>query len=389
MKQEKQTELLRTQQMLNEVNRKLLMTLGVAEVFPWKWELAEHMVWFDARPSDDPAGWEIFHNDSFPVSIARVYQGIYKEDRLRVIEACRGILKGKMKKVVVELRFWAKKREGSVLEWLEMHAIPGKVDENGRLLTVEGSLMSITRQKVMEEELTAAKEKAEEANRLKSALIANMNHEIRTPLNAIVGFASLLSIIDDEKEQQEYIGLIQSNTEHLLRLMNDVIDLSNIESGVMDIVGSDVVLDSLMKEMELTYVSKAETNNLVLAWDREQSNGHIYTDRDRLIQILEHLLDNAIKFTTKGTVRWGYQEKENGQIRFYVTDTGCGIPNDKKEVIFERFVKLDSFTQGLGLGLSLCKIIIERMHGAIGVESEVGEGSTFWFTIPNLSDNHI
>lgn len=106
MKQEKQTELLRTQQMLNEVNRKLLMTLGVAEVFPWKWELAEHMVWFDARPSDDPAGWEIFHNDSFPVSIARVYQGIYKEDRLRVIEACRGILKGKMKKVVVELRFW-------------------------------------------------------------------------------------------------------------------------------------------------------------------------------------------------------------------------------------------------------------------------------------------
>lgn len=241
----------------------------------------------------------------------------------------------------------------------------------------------------MEEELTAAKEKAEEANRLKSALIANMNHEIRTPLNAIVGFASLLSIIDDEKEQQEYIGLIQSNTEHLLRLMNDVIDLSNIESGVMDIVGSDVVLDSLMKEMELTYVPKAETNNLVLAWDREQSNAHIYTDRDRLIQILEHLLDNAIKFTTKGTVHWGYQEKENGQIRFYVTDTGCGIPNDKKEVIFERFVKLDSFTQGLGLGLSLCKIIIERMHGTIGVESEVGEGSTFWFTIPNLSDNHI
>ena len=157
----------------------------------------------------------------------------------------------------------------------------------------------------------------------------------------------------------------------------------------MDIVGSDVVLDSLMKEMELTYVPKAETNNLVLAWDREQSNAHIYTDRDRLIQILEHLLDNAIKFTTKGTVRWGYQEKENGQIRFYVTDTGCGIPNDKTEVIFERFVKLDSFTQGLGLGLSLCKIIIERMHGAIGVESEVGEGSTFWFTIPNLSDNHI
>ena len=104
MKQEKQTELLRTQQMLNEVNRKLLMTLGVAEVFPGKWELAEHMVWFYARPSDDPAGWEIFHNDSFPVSIARVYQGIYKEDRLRVIEACRGVLKGKVKKVVVELR---------------------------------------------------------------------------------------------------------------------------------------------------------------------------------------------------------------------------------------------------------------------------------------------
>lgn len=114
----------------------------------------------------------------------------------------------------------------------------------------------------------------------------------------------------------------------------------------------------MMKEMELTYVPKAETNNLVLAWDREQSNAHIYTDRDRLIQILEHLLDNAIKFTTKGTVRWGYQEKENGQIRFYVTDTGCGIPNDKKEVIFERFVKLDSFTQGLGLGCPFVKLLL-------------------------------
>ena len=389
MKQEEQTELLRTRRMLDKVNRKLLMTLGVAEVFPWKWGLAEHMVWFDARPSDDPVGWEIFHNNSFPVSIARVYRGIYKKDRLRVIEACRRLLKGKVGKVVVELRFWAQKRGGLALEWLEMHAIPGKVDANGRVLTVEGTLMSITKRKVLEEELTVAKEKAEEANRLKAALIANMNHEIRTPLNAIVGFASLLSIVDNEKEQQEYIGLIQSNTGHLLRLMNDVIDLSNIESGIMDIVSSDVALDPLMKEIEQIYGLKAEARDLLLAWDREQSSAHIYTDRDRLIQILEHLLDNAIKFTTKGTVRWGYQEKENGQIRFYVTDTGCGIPNDKKEVIFERFVKLDSFTQGLGLGLSLCKIIIERMHGTIGVESEVGEGSTFWFTIPNLSDNHI
>lgn len=389
MKQKEQTELLRTQQMLNEVNRKLLMTLGAAEVFPWKWELAERMVWFDARPSDDPEGWEIIHNDLFPVSITRVYEGIYKEDRFRVVRACRELLDGKAKKVVIELRFWAKKKEGLVLEWLEMHAIPGKYDENGKLLTVEGSLMSISKRKALEEELTAAKERAEEANRLKSALIANMNHEIRTPLNAIVGFASLLSIVDDEKEQQEYIGLIQSNTEHLLRLMNDVIDLSNIESGVMNMAGSDVLLDPLMKEIEQIYRPKAEPRNLVLAWDGEQLGGHIYTDRGRLIQILEHLLCNAIKFTLKGTVRLGYRKKEEGRIWFYVTDTGCGIPEEKKEFIFERFVKLDDFVQGLGLGLPLCKIIVDRLHGTIGVDSKVGEGSTFWFTLPDLSGKLI
>lgn len=389
MKQKEQTELLRTQQMLNEVNRKLLMTLGAAEVFPWKWELAERMVWFDARPSDDPEGWEIIHNDLLPVSITRVYEGIYKEDRFRVVRACRELLDGKVKKVVIELRFWAKKKEGLVLEWLEMHAIPGKYDGNGKLLTVEGSLMSISKRKALEEELTAAKERAEEANRLKSALIANMNHEIRTPLNAIVGFASLLSIVDDEKEQQEYIGLIQSNTEHLLRLMNDVIDLSNIESGVMNMAGSDVLLDPLMKEIEQIYRPKAESRNLVLAWDGEQLGGHIYTDRGRLIQILEHLLCNAIKFTLKGTVRLGYRKKEEGRIWFYVTDTGCGIPEEKKELIFERFVKLDDFVQGLGLGLPLCKIIVDRLHGTIGVDSKVGEGSTFWFTLPDLSGKLI
>ena len=386
MKQKEQTELLRTQQMLNEVNRKLLMTLGVAEVFPWKWELAERMVWFDARPSDDPEGWEIIHNDLFPVSITRVYEGIYKEDRFRVVRACRELLNGKVKKVVIELRFWAKKKEGLVLEW---HAIPGKYDGNGKLLTVEGSLMSISKRKALEEELTAAKERAEEANRLKSALIANMNHEIRTPLNAIVGFASLLSIVDDEKEQQEYIGLIQSNTEHLLRLMNDVIDLSNIESGVMDMAGSDVLLDPLMEEIEQIYRPKAESRSLVLAWDGEQLGAHIYTDRGRLIQILEHLLCNAIKFTLKGTVRLGYRKKEEGRIWFYVTDTGCGIPEEKKELIFERFVKLDDFVQGLGLGLPLCKIIVDRLHGTIGVDSKVGEGSTFWFTLPDLSGKLI
>ena len=368
MKQKEQTELLRTQQMLNEVNRKLLMTLGVAEVFPWKWELAERMVWFDARPSDDPEGWEIIHNDLFPVSITRVYEGIYKEDRPRVVRACRELLDGKAKKVVIELRFWAKKKEGLVLEWLEMHAIPGKYDGNGKLLTVEGSLMSISKRKALEEELTAAKERAEEANRLKSALIANMNHEIRTPLNAIVGFSSLMGETGD---------------------MEDVIDLSNIESGVMNMAGSDVLLDPLMEEIEQIYRPKAESRNLVLAWDGEQLGGHIYTDRGRLIQILEHLLCNAIKFTLKGTVRLGYRKKEEGRIWFYVTDTGCGIPEEKKEFIFERFVKLDDFVQGLGLGLPLCKIIVDRLHGTIGVDSKVGEGSTFWFTLPDLSGKLI
>lgn len=144
-----------------------------------------------------------------------------------------------------------------------------------------------------------------------------------------------------------------------------------------------------MKEIEQIYRPKAESRNLVLAWDGEQLGGHIYTDRGRLIQILEHLLCNAIKFTLKGTVRLGYRKKEEGRIWFYVTDTGCGIPEEKKELIFERFVKLDDFVQGLGLGLPLCKIIVDRLHGTIGVDSKVGEGSTFWFTLPDLSGKLI
>ena len=325
--------------------------------------------------------------DGTPLSdIIGIYRHLHPDDRNCMVQFFEDVRNGLTAKLSKEVRVL---RSNGEYTWTHVNLLVRKYIPQDKIIELISINYDITELKKTEEMLVKARDKAEASDRLKSAFLANMSHEIRTPLNAIVGFASLLSIIDDEKEQQEYIGLIQSNTEHLLRLMNDVIDLSNIESGVMDIVGSDVVLDSLMKEMELTYVPKAETNNLVLAWDREQSNAHIYTDRDRLIQILEHLLDNAIKFTTKGTVRWGYQEKENGQIRFYVTDTGCGIPNDKKEVIFERFVKLDSFTQGLGLGLSLCKIIIERMHGTIGVESEVGEGSTFWFTIPNLSDNHI
>ena len=242
--------------------------------------------------------------------------------------------------------------------------------------------VDINHQKTIEEELRVAKEKAENLDRLKSAFLANMSHEIRTPLNAIVGFASLLVESDDKKERQDYVDIMQENTELLLQLISDILDLSKIEAGTLDFTMDHLDIKSFCEDIMRNYDIKEDKPVPVLVAP-DLPEYYIYTDKKRLMQVITNFINNALKFTNEGQIMLEYRHKaESNEIEFAVTDTGMGIAPDKVEQVFDRFVKLNSFSKGTGLGLSICRSIIEHLGGTIGAESEIGVGSRFWFTHP-------
>ena len=210
-----------------------------------------------------------------------------------------------------------------------------------------------------------------------------MSHEICTPLNAIVGFSSILAETDEEQEKREYISIIENNNALLLQLIGDILDLSKIEAGTLEFNFSDFELNELMHEKEnIIRMKTAEGVELIFEPGLDACLFH--SDRNRLSQLLINLLTNAAKFTAKGSIRFGYRA-EGSRLRFYVSDTGCGIPPEGQRRIFDRFVKLNSFKQGTGLGLPICKSIVEHLGGEIGVKSEEGRGTTFWFTLPYVT----
>ena len=225
--------------------------------------------------------------------------------------------------------------------------------------------------------------KADEANRLKSAFLANMSHEIRTPLNAIVGFSNLLIETEDPAEKQEFIHIISANNELLLQLINDIIDMAKIESGSLDFLYTQTDVNELMEDICSQMKLKNKSDAISISFDQKLPHCVIETDPYRLMQVITNFFTNALKFTEKGSISFGYTLDElAGEIRFYVKDTGIGIPDDKQKQIFDRFVKLNTFAQGTGLGLPICAMIAEKFGGSIGVESCVGEGSLFWLKIP-------
>ena len=246
------------------------------------------------------------------------------------------------------------------------------------LLTVR----DITRLKKAQEELEAARRVAEVAGEQKTAFLANMSHEIRTPLNAIVGFAGLLSNAS-ESERNSYVEIIKGNTNMLLQLVNDILDMSKIEAGTLEFIYSDTDVNQIMRELEGIFRLRLEEADspVRIVFEPCLPVCFIHTEKNRVSQVLSNFLSNAFKYTKEGSITLGYKVRED-DIYFYVQDTGAGIPAGKLDKVFERFMKLDAKKQGTGLGLSISRTIIKKLGGEIGVFSEYGKGSTFWFTLP-------
>ncbi|MBV3498140.1 response regulator [Phocaeicola massiliensis] len=246
------------------------------------------------------------------------------------------------------------------------------------LLTVR----DITRLKKVQEELEVARRVAEVAGEQKTAFLANMSHEIRTPLNAIVGFAGLLSNAS-ESERNSYVEIIKGNTNMLLQLVNDILDMSKIEAGTLEFIYSDTDVNQIMRELEGIFRLRLEEADspVRIVFEPCLPVCFIHTEKNRVSQVLSNFLSNAFKYTKEGSITLGYKVRED-DIYFYVQDTGAGIPAGKVDKVFERFIKLDAKKQGTGLGLSISRTIIKKLGGEIGVFSEYGKGSTFWFTLP-------
>lgn len=250
--------------------------------------------------------------------------------------------------------------------------------EDKVLLTVR----DVTRQKKILEELEMAKRNAELAGEQKTAFLANMSHEIRTPLNAIVGFAGLLAAAS-EQDRNSYVEIIKGNTNMLLQLVNDILDMSKIEAGTLEFIYTDVDVNQIMRELEGIFRLRLEEADspVRIFFEPKLPVCFIHTEKNRISQVISNFLSNAFKYTSEGSITMGYEVREEGMY-FYVTDTGTGIPEDKVNQVFERFTKLDAKRQGTGLGLSISQTIIKKLGGEIGVTSEYGKGSTFWFTLP-------
>lgn len=307
-----------------------------------------------------------------------VYSHVHPEDCAVLKQFVGQVKEGKATSLSKEVRV---NRANGKYSWTSINVMVRDYRPQDGVIEMLCINYDITPLKETEQKLIIARDKAEELDRLKSAFLANMSHEIRTPLNSIVGFSSLLAETDDREERQEYIKIVETNNELLLQLVSDILDLSKIESGTFDFVRSDLdVNESCMKIIKSMEMKVPETVDLV--FEKCMPDCHIYTDKNRFMQVITNFINNALKFTKQGTIALGYEQTAPHEIKFYVRDTGVGIPKEKIDSIFERFVKLNTFVQGTGLGLSICKSLVSQMGGKIGVESTEGEGSCFWFTHP-------
>ena len=314
--------------------------------------------------------------------VVGIYSKMYPSDRRRMLDffSKSKARVGEAKHFQGEMRIERPGEKGK-WNWVRTNVVVNLFEpENGQIELI-GVNYDITELKETEAMLIEAKEKAETADRLKSAFLANMSHEIRTPLNAIVGFSSLMGETGDMEEKRQYMAIIEENNDLLLQLISDILDLSKIEAGTFDFVEKELDVNMLCEDIVRFMKMKAKPGVEVL-FDRHLPECRIVSDRNRLNQVIANFVNNAIKFTTAGSIRVGYDKVDETHLRFYVADTGLGIEPEMQAQIFDRFIKLNTFVHGTGLGLSISKSIIEQLGGTIGVDSEPGKGSCFWFVLP-------
>ena len=358
-----------------ELNTQLKTVLSVGQMDPFVGEVKDgkfnittpyekESVFFDILN-------EVFEFDKFLMLL-------HLKDQEALQTVIQDMIKGDLSEVQIELRFDVEYLRDKTFE-LNMSVVPS--DEFGVSLRLVGYLQDTTERQRIISELKVAKEEAEKLGKLKSAFLANMSHEIRTPLNAIIGFSELLTDTDDREMKAEYLSIISMNNDLLLKLINDILDLSKIEAGFTEICVSEFDFSLFFNDIYISMLQRATNPNVSLSINDPYSKCIVNLDKNRLAQVCINYITNAIKYTAKGHIDMGYASV-NGGIRVYVRDTGIGIADSKKEKVFQRFEKLDDFAQGVGLGLSITKAIVEAMKGEVGFDSEDGVGSTFWAWIP-------
>ena len=367
----------RTEKFLTDNVVRLSLMLEAGNVFPWfadivsgKIEIGDEL--FKAYGVDRKEFRDdFFHMTTFIASI-------YPDDR-GIFEAIyNSLLAGESCKIGLELRLDL--LNTGEYKWVDLKGVAQEFDERGKVTKVLGFIADIQKRRDDEQALIEAKQRAEESDRLKSAFLANVSHEIRTPLNAIVGFSEVIAHTESECEREEYLDIVKANSNLLLHLINDILDLSRIESGKMEFIDENIQMDELCEELRQMHQMRIK-NDVKIIFERPAASLTIVSDSHRLRQLYSNLISNAIKYTEKGAITFGYKLKGD-MMEGYVRDSGSGIPAEKLNNVFGRFEKLDLLKQGFGLGLSICKSILDKMGGEIWVESELGVGSCFYFLIP-------
>ena len=311
--------------------------------------------------------------------IVDIYQHVHPDDRRVLLDFFEDARTGKRNNFRKEMRVH---RPGTAekWDWVRTSILVTAYEPENEKIELIGINYDITALKETEAELIKARDKAQMMDRLKSAFLANISHEIRTPLNAIVGFSDLLVESDNAEDRRKYIAIVRENNSLLLQLISDILDISKIEAGMLEFTDEDVDVNVLCEDIVRSMQMKVQSG-VRLVFEPCLPVCHVNCDHNRLYQVLSNLVNNAIKFTSEGSIRVGYVQK-NGELEFYVQDTGIGIEKEQQSRIFERFVKLNSFIPGTGLGLPICRSIVEQLGGRMGVDSKPGQGSRFWFTLP-------